>query len=109
MNFMSDVTTSWKIANLERETATGKIIVAHYTIDATNGVYTAGAYGSLGFDGEVTIPYAEVTEQQVIAWVKDALTNEKVAEMESALENQIAEQTAPTKATGVPWVNTEVV
>jgi hypothetical protein len=95
--------TTWAIANLERETADGKVIVAHYTVNANNGTYSAGAYGSLGFDGEVTTPFAELTEEQVVSWVKEALGEDKVAEVEAALQNQIDEQTAPTKAAGLPW------
>jgi hypothetical protein len=95
--------TTWAIANLERETADGKVIVAHYTVNANNGTYSAGAYGSLGFDGEVTTPFAELTEEQVVSWVKEALGEDKVAEVEAALQNQIDEQAAPTKAAGTPW------
>jgi hypothetical protein len=95
--------TTWAIAQLERETADGKVIVAHYTVNASNGTYSAGAYGSLGFDGEVTTPFADLTEEVVVGWVKDALGADKVAEVEAALQNQIDEQAAPTKAAGTPW------
>jgi hypothetical protein len=104
---MANTTFIWKVANLERETATGKIYLVHYTLDATNGIYKAGAYGSIGLEGEVTIPFAEITEAQVIEWVKAALTEEKVDAALDALENQISEQIAPTKAAGVPWVTVE--
>jgi len=94
---------TWAIANLERETADGKVITVHYTVNASNGTYSAGAYGSLGFDGEVTTPFADLTKEVVVGWVKDALGEERVAEVEAALQNQIDEQAAPTKAAGVPW------
>jgi hypothetical protein len=41
---------TWKIANLERETADGFVMTAHYTISAEDGTYSSGAYGSLGFE-----------------------------------------------------------
>jgi hypothetical protein len=102
-------TFTWAIANLERQTESGKITVAHYTISAQSGdlVYSAGAYGSLGFDGEVTTPFSEVTESQVLGWVKNALGEEKVTEIETALQGQLDEQRAPSKAAGVPWANVE--
>jgi len=102
-------TFAWAIANLERQTESGKITTAHYTISAQSGdlVYSAGAYGSLGFDGDVTTPYSEVSESQVVGWVQDALGEEKVGEIEAALENQISEQRNPTQAAGVPWTNVE--
>jgi len=52
------------------------------------------------------IPYADLTEEVVIGWVKEALGgDEKVAEIEAALQEQLDQQHAPTKAAGVPWAN----
>lgn len=97
-------TITWHIANLERETADGFVYTAHYTIDANDGTYNAGAYGSIGFQRpENLIPYSSLKETDVIGWVQDALGDEKVAEIEAALENQLAEQRSPSKASGVPW------
>ena len=102
---MSETTYTWAIANLERNTSDGKVTVAHYTVSAKNDTYSAGAYGSLGFDGEITTPFSELTEQQIVGWVTDSLGEEKVIEVEAALQNQLDEQAAPTKAAGLPWVN----
>ncbi len=101
---MSDLTITWNIANLERETADGFVYTAHYTIDANDGTYSAGAYGSLGFERpENLIPYSELTKELVVSWVQEALGSDKVAEIEAALQTQISEQRNPTKAAGVPW------
>jgi len=97
------ITTNWNIANLERNTADGKVTTVHYTIDATDGTYNAGAYGSIGVDGDVAIAYKDLTADTVVGWVKAALTDEKVKEVEAALVKQIEEQVAPTKAAGLPW------
>lgn len=98
-------TFSWNIANLERETADGYVYTVHYTINADDGAYTAGAYGSLGLERpeDTMIPFSQLTEQVVIGWVKDKIGTEKVAEVEAALQAQIDQQHAPTKATSVPW------
>ena len=104
---MSDPVTAfiWNIANLERETDDGFVFTAHYTVSAADGTYSAGAYGSIGFERpENLVPFADLTEEQVIGWVKEALGgDEKVAEIEAALQAQIDEQRAPTKSAGVPW------
>lgn len=103
---MSDapITITWTIAQLDRETSDGFVFTAHYQINADNGTYTSGAYGSLGFERPDTlIPFSELTEEEVIGWVKEALTEEKVDEIETALSNNITEQVHPTKASGVPW------
>ena len=97
---------SWKIANLERETADGFVYSVHYTVNADNGTYTAGAYGSLGLERpDNLIPFDQLTEEIVVGWVKEKFGAEKVAEIEAALQAQIDEKTNPTKAAGVPWVN----
>jgi hypothetical protein len=76
--------------------------VAHYTVDANDGTYSAGAYGSVGLEapeGNV-IPFASLTPEIVIGWVQDKLN---VEEIEAALQAQIDQQRTPTTAAGVPW------
>jgi len=99
-------TFTWNVANLERETSDGYVFTAHYTVDAKDESYSAGAYGSIGLErpeGEM-IPFADLTAEIVVGWVKDKFGAEKVAEIEAALQAQLDEQHAPTKATGLPWV-----
>ena len=104
---MSDPVTAftWAIANLERETDDGFVFTAHYTVSAADGTYSSSAYGSIGFERpENLVPFADLTEEQMIGWVKEALGgDEKVAEIETALQSQINEQRTPTKASGTPW------
>jgi hypothetical protein len=101
-------TYTWKVAQLERLCETGEIQTVHYTVDARSEdlAYSAGAYGSLGLDpadpGSM-IPFASVTEDEVLTWVKHKLTGEKVAEVEAALAQQLSEQRSPTVAQGLPW------
>jgi hypothetical protein len=104
---MSDTIFTWAIANLERETSDGYVFTVHYTVDAVSGdqVYRAGAYGSLGLErpeGDM-VPFASLSEDLVVGWVKDKFGPEKVAEIEAALQAQLDEQHAPTKASGMPW------
>ncbi len=91
---------------MERHTADGIVFTVHYTVDANDGTYSAGAYGSVGLEqpeGDV-IPYADLTPEVVIGWVQDKLGgDEKIAEIEAALQAQIDEQHSPSKAAGVPW------
>jgi hypothetical protein len=101
----TETTFTWKIAQLERETADGFVFTAHYTVDANDGTYSSGAYGSVGFERpENLIPYADLTEELVVGWVKEALGgDEKVDEIQAALQEQLDQQRNPTKAAGVPW------
>ena len=99
-------TFSWAIASCDRHTADGIVFTVHYTVAANDGTYASSAYGSIGLEqpeGDV-IPYADLTPELVIGWVQDKLGgDEKVAEIEAALQAQLDEQAAPTKAAGVPW------
>ena len=98
-------TINLNIAKLERETVDGYVYVCHYTVDAKDDTYAAGAYGSIGLERpeDEMIPFAELTAEVVVGWVKDQLGEEKVAEVEAALQAQLDEQRVPTKAAGVPW------
>ncbi len=98
-------TFTWGINTLERETDDGFVFTAHYTVNAKDEAYSAGAYGSIGFQRpENLIPYSDLTEATVIAWVQEALGGEeKVTEIQAALQAQIDQQRTPTKANGVPW------
>jgi hypothetical protein len=101
-------TFSWAIAQLERTTADGIVFTVHLHVAANDGTYASSAYGSIGLEqpeGDI-IPYADLTPEIVIGWVQDKLGgDEKVAEIEAALQAQLDEQAAPTKAAGLPWTN----
>jgi hypothetical protein len=95
---------AWKVAQLERETDDGFVFTVHYTVNADDGTYTSGAYGSLGLERpDNLIPFSQLTEETVVGWVKEKFGEEKVAEIETALQAQLNEQHNPTKASGVPW------
>ena len=101
-------TFTWNVAQMERHTADGIVMTVHYTVDARDGsdTYSAGAYGSVGLEapeGNV-IPYADLTPEIVIGWVKEKLGGEeKVNEIQAALQKQLDEQRAPSIAQGMPW------
>jgi hypothetical protein len=92
---------TYKIDNLERQASDDLVIVAHWRVDAIDGEHTAGAYGSVGFTrGDDFIPFEQLTEAQVLEWVKAQL---EVEQIEAALAQIIAEQKAPSKISGTPW------
>lgn len=98
-------TITWNVRSLERTLSDGRVGVVHYTVDARSDdeVYSTGAYGSIGLEGDVTTPYADLTEEVCVGWVKAALGEEKVAEVVAALDAQLAEQATPTVGAGTPW------
>ena len=107
---MSTPTTTftWTVNTLERTVADGIVSVVHYSVNASDGTYSSGAYGSIGLDapaeGDDTIAYADLTEANCISWAQEKLGGaEKVAEIEAALQAQIDQQRTPVTGTGTPW------
>jgi hypothetical protein len=99
-------TFEWGIAQMERHTTDGIVFTVHYTVAANDGTYASSAYGSIGLEqpeGDV-IPFADLTPEIVIGWVQTKLGGEeKVDEIQAALQAQIDQQRTPTTAQGMPW------
>ena len=94
---------TYTIDNLDRQTSDGLVTTCHWRVSAVDGEYTAGAYGSVGFTrGDDFTPFEQLTEAQVIAWVKEQLDVEQI---ETALAQIIAEQKQPSKISGTPWAS----
>ena len=98
------MTTTWTITQTDYETSNGFIITAHWTATAVDGNYTASIYSTASWQaGTPTIPYASVTESEVLNWVWE--TVDKTA-TEAALAANIDLQKNPVQASGTPWSNT---
>jgi hypothetical protein len=102
------MTTTFKIAQLERHLSDGVVMTAHWTATKTDGDYTASAYGSLGLPPKdptdpTFVPYEQLTEAQVIDWVKEIMGTEQVEALGNNLNSQIEAQKHPVKAAGMPW------
>jgi hypothetical protein len=105
------ITNTWVINALdcypEYEGEADVVFTAHWTLNGTDGTYAAGAYGSIGVsldeDSNFT-PFADLTEEQVIGWVQDALGEEQVAALEANVAKQIADQAnPPVVSPTLPW------
>lgn len=100
-------TYTWKIQELERNVADGGVTVAHYTVFCTDGTETISAYSTVSFapnaDADDFVAYDDLTEAQVIGWVKDALGAETVANIQTQLDAKLDEKVNPVVATGKPW------
>lgn len=105
---MASTEFTWNIAQMERTLADGVVYTLHYTIEAFDGTYRSSAYGSIGLEApeeDALVPYADLTQEMVTDWLLDKLGDEKVAEIEAALQSQIDEQKTPSKGTGMPWAS----
>ena len=100
------MTTTFKISQMDRNTADGFVNTVHWTASQVDGEHTASTYSTASFtkeDGINYVPYEQLTETAVIEWVKASLGEEGVAAVDAALAANIADQKAPKTATGTPW------
>lgn len=93
---------TWTISNLDRQTSDGFITTAHWQCTGVDGDYSASVYSTCSWQpGTPTIPYAQVTQQEVLDWCWDSGVDK--AATEAALADQIAAQKNPVTASGTPW------
>lgn len=93
---------TWTITQCDRLTSDDFITTAHWTATAVDGDYTASIYATCSWQpGTPTIPYAQVTEQEVLEWCWASGVDKEATE--AALAENIALQKNPVIASGTPW------
>jgi hypothetical protein len=112
------ITCTWSVNNMTHNDADGGVILVYWTcVAASDGdpVYTATEGGKLRCDPDPSssdyIPYADLTENDVLGWVYNSLIegDETAAEAKARIEaNRTAKvqgqiDRAATTASGVPW------
>jgi hypothetical protein len=108
----------WTIHQLERQADNGFVVNVHWRysmtdIDETGKYYYADTYSVASYsqdpEAESYIPYEELTKETVVGWVTASLGEERMAEIEKSLADQIAAQKNPPILTGLPWEQAEVI
>ena len=93
---------TWTITQLDRLTSDGFITIAHWTCSGVDGEFSASVYSTCGFpDGTPTIPYDQVTQEEVLNWCWAGGVDKDTTE--AAVAAQIEAQKHPVTATGLPW------
>ena len=93
---------NWTISTTNYDVATGFITTGHWQCNATDGDYTASIYSTCSWaDGSPTVPYAQVTQQEVLDWCWASGVDKDATE--AALAQNIELQKNPVTATGTPW------
>ena len=96
------MTTTWTITQCDRLTSDDFITTAHWTATAVDGEHTASIYSTCSWAaGTPAIPYADVTQAEVLDWCWASGVDKDATE--AALAAQIALQKNPVTATGLPW------
>lgn len=91
---------TWKINQLDRNTADGFVTTAHWICLGQDGEFSGSVYATASFEGELTVPYDQLTEATVLSWVWSKVDKEAT---EAAVTAQIEAQKNPVTATGLPW------
>jgi len=96
----------WTISTLERNTDNG-VVVAHWRASDVDGDHSGSSYGTCGFTPDASadgyVAYDNLTEENVIGWVKGSMGEEAVTGVEDSIAAQIAESKAPAISVGTPW------
>ena len=95
---------TWKISQLDRKTADGFVTTAHWTCSGQDGDFSGSVYSTCSFEGELTVPYEQLTEATVLSWVWQSVDKDAT---EAAVAAQIEAQKNPVSATGLPWAAAE--
>lgn len=93
---------TWTITQCDSLTSDGFITTAHWTASAVDGDYTASIYSTCSWQpGTPTIPYNQVTQQEVLNWCWSSGVDKDATE--AALAQNIQLQQNPVTQTGLPW------
>lgn len=105
-------TFTWKVTNLYTQTISGKndyVVIASYETTGIDGDYTFSLQNIAQFSTEnleVFIPYADLTEEIVIGWIKESLGENGIISIEECINGQIESQKNPPSSpaiTPLPW------
>ena len=105
-------TYTWKVTQLYTQTIEGNedyVVIANCETIGVDGDYTASVPNVIQFSTEeVTnfIPYADLTEELIVGWIKEVLTEEGVLAIEESIANQIDTEKNPPvspEITPLPW------
>tara|TARA_A200000113_G_scaffold205672_1_gene202087 strand:+ start:1489 stop:1770 length:282 start_codon:yes stop_codon:yes gene_type:complete len=88
-------TITWSINDLKRD-SNDVVKEILYTLEIKRDEVAYTNSGMVPLEGEVTIPFAEITKEKAIEWLKNALGSEEVA----TRENEVKALFLPS---GLPW------
>ena len=100
---------NWVISQLDcvPQTAEGAdyVVTAHWSCNGSDGTYSGSVYSTCGFavvQGEQFVPYADLTQDQVLSWCWANGVDKDSAEAAVAqqIENQI---NPPIVSPPLPW------
>jgi hypothetical protein len=110
------ITYKWSVTSMytlpEVEGETDVVVLAQWAVSGTDGTYseTLGSNTTqftISADDPNFTPYADLTEAQVVGWIKDTLGADGVASYEATIAGSIDSQANPPvtpSEQALPWV-----
>ncbi len=109
------ITNTWSVSNMVHEDSDGGVITVYWSMVASDGTYSATEGGKLRLTPDPSssdyIPYADLTEADVLGWVYNSLiegdetADEAKARVEADRDAKVQGQIdrAASQSDGVPW------
>jgi hypothetical protein len=101
-------TYSWDCRTVDTYPTQGEltdvVYNVHWRLTGTEGAHSATSIGTQNLTLETIQPegfiaFEDLTHEQVIAWVEEAMGEDKVLELKASLDNQVAALITPTSVT----------
>ena len=102
-------TYRWEIETMSRIKETGFVNQLSWVCWGFDGIYQSNVSGTIYYDPEdvtgTITPYEQLTEEQVIGWVKSQVNEANViADIDAKIDAYIK----PTRMSGTPWGQAEI-
>lgn len=92
---------------MSRDTKTGVVLRVHWSASISDGQHVGSTEGFSNFipatENRDFIEYSQLTEVQVINWVRETVSEEGLKEIHESINTQISESKEPTFCSGLPW------
>ena len=94
----------YAVTNMQRDLATGIVVAAEFTVTASNGTasFTTNNQTAFPYPKADPTPYDDLTEADVIVWIRELVGPQSEAQADAELEAYI-ERSANVVVSGTPW------
>lgn len=99
---------NWTIENMKRQVANDLVVEVTYRVVGKQEGLLADHRGKVTLEGdpeaEGFIPFAQLTEAQVVQWVKDSVDVAAIeSQVQTVLDAKIAKRAEREVVSGLPW------
>ena len=98
----------WLVTGLESEGANNIVKTVHYKVEGANTTHFAYIGNSVQIEFDSSKPFSDyqnLTEDQVIGWIKQAIGDQLATSYEHDIAIEIQAKTNPIQKPGLPWSN----